>query len=606
MKESIKEVIELLYEKDDYITAKELSHQLNYSTRYINQIFGEMNDKSYHKVFHINYEPQKGYKLIILDQIEFERLMDIQKENVEIAKNVLKLLIDCNDYIKIEDIAEHFFMSRSNMDRIIKNAKEICKKYKLEIQSRPKYGIRIVGTEMNKRLCSAHLSHIKDISVEETKTIQEILYSVLKEYDYSMTDINFNNLVYHLLILLRRIRSGYNLLEEIKLNKEYEIESRIADRLIEELEKYFEIHIPFSEHHYIVLHLLGKQLMNQNQEISKDIFDLANIILERIYEEQFVDLRDDLDLHISLCLHLQPLLYRLKYNFNQKNPILNRVKREMLQGYELSLVAKKVIKEIYDLDMNEDETAFLAMHFNLSLMKHKQDKQKIKFLIICSTGRGTARLLLYKLMNKYEISQENIVLSSIIQMKNMDLNQFSCVITTIPITFDVPIPVIQISPIIDDKSMNKIKKFIQNKHENNVYKKELCYFNKDFKSREEVLQFIVEQIHIHFKNETIKFDDLMKREELSPTEVGNQCCMPHPMDYYPQDPIVMVIILKKNIKWLNNKVKYIFYVSLPKEYANKTQILDEITSLVCDSEKLARLAKSGSFEKFIDMVRESL
>ena len=146
MRESIKQVIDVLIEKDDYISTKELSHQLNYSVRYINQIIEEISDQPYHKVFSIHYEQKK-----ILDQRELERLLNIEKEHIEVEKNVLKLLIDCNDYIKIEDIAEYFYMSRSTMDRMIKNVKAICAKYNLEIHSRPKYGIRVVGTEMNKR-----------------------------------------------------------------------------------------------------------------------------------------------------------------------------------------------------------------------------------------------------------------------------------------------------------------------------------------------------------------------------------------------------------------------------------------------------------------------
>ena len=189
----------------------------------------------------------------------------------------------------------------------------------------------------------------------------------------------------------------------------------------------------------------------------------------------------------------------------------------------------------------------------------------------------------------------------------MDLTPFSCVITTVPITFDISIPIIQVSPFMDEKSMHKIGSFIQKNYgsdsSDDVYKEELLFFNQDLKTKQDVLQYIVEQIHFHYPDETITFQDLMKREELSSTEVGNQCCMPHPIDDYPKRPIVIVIILKRSIKWFNHKVKYVFYVSLPKEYAMKDQIIDEVTSLVCDNEKLMKLSQNFSFENFLDMIR---
>lgn len=609
MKESLKHLMNILMEKEDYISSKDLAKQMNCSHRYINKIIEDVDYGLYNDSFLIKYKPQKGYKLEIKDQQNFYEMINLKNDNEHIEKSVLKLLVDYDNYIRIDDIADYFFMSRSNMDRIIKNVKKLAALYDLTIISRPKYGIRIDGTEMNKRLCNAHLRNIKDMQHEDLHVIQEILYSVLKEFDYSITDMNFNNLVYHLFILLRRIQSGHELLEDIQLNQAYDLQNKIANKILEKLNKQFKTVIPVVEKNYIVLHLLGKQIISKNQEIPEKIFELTNQILERINDEQSIDLRNDLDLRISLCLHLQPLLFRLKYNFNQKNPMLSRVKREIPQGYEMAMSAKKVIKELYDLDMNEDEAAFLAMHFYLSFMKREEKSHHMKFLVICSTGRGTAKLLVFKLMEKYSIDEKDIVLSSLMQMKEMDLSQFSCVITTVPISYEIPIPSIQINPMLDERSMKKIEGFIKSRNishfeNNSVYNRELFFTCNQFKTKEEVLKFIVEQIHFYFPHETITIEDLIKREELSSTEVGNQCCMPHPLDYDPKQPIVMIIVLKKQIKWFNKKVRYIFFVALPKQFVEKTNILDEITSFVCDSEKLAQLSLDNSFDNYMRLMRE--
>lgn len=609
MKESLKHLINILIEKDDYFLTKDLAKRMNCSPRYINKIIEDIDYELYNHCFFIQYKSHKGYKLEIRDQKKYYEMMSLKSDNEHIDKSVLKLLVDYDDYIRIDDIADYFFISRSHMDRMIKSVKKLAGLYDLKIISKPKYGIRIEGTEMNKRLCSAHLRNIKDIQSEDLHIIQDILYSILKEFEYSITDMNFNNLVYHLFILLRRIQKGHELLEEIQLHQVYELQNQIADKILEKLNEQFHIIIPIVERNYIVLHLLGKQTITKNQEIPEKIFELTNQILERIYDEQSIDLRNDVDLRISLCLHLQPLLFRLKYNFNQKNPMLSRVKREIPQGYEMAIIAKKVIKELYHVNMNEDEAAFLAMHFYLALMKQEERSHQMKFLVICSTGRGTAQLLVFKLMEKYSIDENDIIISSLMQMKDIDLSSFSCVMTTVPISYEIPIPIIQINPMLDERSMKKIDGFIKSKNRNDlqndcIYKKELFFTCHHLKTKEDVFHFIIEQIQVHFPYETITIEDLIKREELSSTEIGNQCCMPHPLNYYPQQPIVLIIVLKKQIKWFDKKVRYIFFIALPKQFSTRTNVLDEITSLVCDSEKLTQLSLDNSFDHFMSLLRE--
>lgn len=606
LKDTIKEVVNLLLENDKTMNNRDLSEQLGYSQRYILQIIKEIKDDSEKNGFYIEQDSSKRYCLKITNESLFKKRIDSLRENEEITQKVLQMLVDYNEYIKIEDIADHFYMSRSNMDRIIKSVKIIAKQYDLVIISRPKYGIKIHGTEMNKRICSAHLSATRDVHEEETLKIQNILYEVLQQFQYSISDMSFHNLVYHIFILIKRIRAGYEIMEDIQLKQEYRLQNDIATNIICRLENCFDIKIPNAEKNYLVLHLLGKQLINRNQEIDEKTFELTNKILEKIFKKRNIDLRNDLELKINMCLHLQPLLYRLRYHFTQSNPLLQRIKREMLVAYELALIAKEVIKEEYSLDLSEDEAAFLAMHFSLSLIKGKERKNDLKFLVVCSTGRGTARLLLYKLMEQYNIGEEDVVLTSLIQMKNMNLNSYSCVISTVPIPFEINIPVIMINPILDSKSSKKIDEFIKKKSTQTtdyIYRKELFFNEVQLKTKEEVLLFIERQCKKYYQDENVTYEDLFKREELSSTEVGNKCCMPHPVAYYPNQPIVIIIILPKPIKWLKERVKFIFFVALPKDFTESDDVLDEITSLVCNSDKLHKLSNDTSFESFIKIIR---
>lgn len=603
MKESLKLIVEALLENGRFLSYKRLSELLELSTRYISQVISESQDVFDTYGFRIENVSRTGYQLSISDISKFEAFILMSNEALSRAEDLLKYLIDENRIIHSEELAETFFTSRSTIDRLMKVVREIASRYDLKVTGKSKLGIEIEGSEINKRLASAHCGS-KMIEEQTTiQRIQEILFTTLHKYDYMISDMSFNNLVYHVHILLKRIRSGGVIVEEITLNENYPVQTTIVKELVERLEYYFLIDIPDNEINYLVLHLLGKQIVEDNQEIPQEIFTLAEEIITQINLDTGIDLRDDFDLKISLCLHLQPLLFRLKYRFNQENPLLSKVKREMTQGYELSLIAKSVIKNRYNLEMNDHEASYLAMHFSLSLAKTKQDTHSIRLLLICSTGRGTSRLLQYKLMERYGLSEESITLSSLMQLRDEKLDDYTCIISTITIPYPVTIPVFLISPMLDEVSSARIEEFInkkKNSHyfiDNNIIKEEYIYNNIKLSSQEKVLKFIAKECAQLGYDEDKLYEELLNREKLSSTEVGNQCCMPHPLEYYTKKPIVMILILKKPIYWKHERVRYVFFCATPQFDESRTYITDGLSSLVCSKEKLHAIANNPTAQE---------
>ena len=64
----------------------------------------------------------------------------------------MRILLLADDYRKLDDIADELWISRSTIDRLFKDVKETFERYHLKIVSKPFYGIRLEGNELNKRL----------------------------------------------------------------------------------------------------------------------------------------------------------------------------------------------------------------------------------------------------------------------------------------------------------------------------------------------------------------------------------------------------------------------------------------------------------------------
>lgn len=596
MEKWIYEIIEYLSQQDNYVSSNELATHLGITSKYIHTLLDSHNEKFEALGFQIDYKLRQGYRLIITDYDLFYK----NKQNQDPVNKIICYLLECNDYIRIDDLADMFYLSRSSMDRIIKESKDILARYELTMQTRAKYGIIIKGTELNKRICYAH--HIETLDNEDSEHIvqrvQVILYTILNENNYTISDAGFNNLVFHILILLRRLKEGNTIQDDIKLSNKYEHDIEIARLIIKAIEKDFSVSIPELEATYITLHLVGKQIISENSTLDENVLQLVDTIFETIYNQLGIDLLHNLELRIMVALHMQPMLARLKYGLKQDNPLLHKIKRDMRLGYELAIVAKSVIIEKTGLDMDENELSYLAMHFALAIEKLKTATRKFKVIIVCATGRGTSRLLQYQLMSQYNLHEDDVTLSSLMQLTTKDMQGYTCILSTVPIPFSVPLPVILIHNSLDETSIRKINDFLKSKNttikNKPLLRENMILHASTFASSNECLLYFITQIAEEYNLPQDFIDSVIKRETLGSTYVGNECCLPHPFDFFPDEPILAIMILDKAVNWGNETVRYLFFFASPKEYDDAIKISDALTRMVCSKGLLQNLCKDIS------------
>ena len=82
-------------------------------------------------------------------------------------------LLETDDFISADIIAEELGISRRGLSRDINRMKEVLLSYQLELESKSGVGIKIVGTELNKRLL--YLYEVMDYLEHELELPQELL-----------------------------------------------------------------------------------------------------------------------------------------------------------------------------------------------------------------------------------------------------------------------------------------------------------------------------------------------------------------------------------------------------------------------------------------------
>jgi len=609
------DIVKILYYEDRYISIKQLANELKLSSKTIEKIIETNKIDSKNHGFHLDFQYNLGYKITIEETNLFHKFIyeattlenNMNDERISI---IIKKLVGFKDYIKIEVLADELYVSRATIDRLMPMIKNRIKKYDLSIVTKPKYGIKIKGKEINMRICIAHISHNKDFNRKEaTEIVQKTIIEVIEKYNLILNDINFYNLIQHCVISIDRIKSN-NIMENkfiFDQKKDIENEKNAAKEIAEKFENYFRIKIPDSERQYIVVHLLGKRLQN-NVKVSEEVLAFVDDVLESIYEFENIDLRYDQELKTALSIHIQPLLSRLKFGLKQENPNLIEIKRDMRKGYDIAAHTAIKIYDAFNLKVNEDEIAYLALHYSVSLDQQKKSHINKKILLVCSSGMGTAKLLQHKLVERYHFKQENLVLVSSLILDNYDFSNVHCILTTIPLDIQVNIPIILIDLIFSERIATKVDKVIKSvtliSELEKIVDQNLFFQKKKFNFKEEVLKFMCVEVAKTSPVNDDFFNQIIARENISSTEVGNGVALPHPYIYQGKQVILSVVSLDRPIKWKFANVQLIILLAIPNENSIiYDQISDLITDIISNYSKVNELIFNTQKEKLLEIAK---
>ena len=77
--------------------------------------------------------------------------------------------------------------------------------------------------------------------------------------------------------------------------------------------------------------------------------------MKEINEKFDIDFRQEIDLRISLALHLMPLLTRIEYNIQNENQLLDQIKQSFPLGFDIAAYMCLFIAKLVDKKIEEGE-----------------------------------------------------------------------------------------------------------------------------------------------------------------------------------------------------------------------------------------------------------
>lgn len=600
------EFVKLLLEENEYKPIKYFTEKLNVSDKTLQKdlkIIG-----NYIARFNINIDAKRGHGILINREangnielinnlnlnLKDKNSISIDQRRIEILK---MLLLNSNSSTSINQLSEKYYVSKTSIVNDLKYIEEWLKNYNITL-SKTLEGTKIVGKEADIRKAIASLLEdilnnndgedeiqeftridvatfsalLKIFDLDSINFIESIIWELEKDLDYYITQPYYINLITHILICLKRLKEG----NQIEINEERiknidNLNKRVYDNVVNLVNKIYEKYGVLTSNEeiyyiykYIVSSGFGNTLdnnmkvsenyINNSEEVTKMMIDIMSLFLD-------INLSENELLSRGLLLHMKPMLNRLKYDIQIKNPLFKEIEERFTEILGLCRLSIEIMSEYYNLsNISMDEISYLATYFQAALENSTSEK---KVLVVCHSGYGTSQLLATRL--KKAFPQWTIVdVVSVYMLKNMDMSDIDFIVSTVDVDIKDKMHIV-VSALLMDSDIKNIKNTLMNTSMNNK--------NIDLKSLALKIEdniFINDDSDENFdnirNNNKLKSINLSKNFKIYVNTNHNKSEMIFHIDNVKK--VLLFYVLSNDYNYFNKNLLNIYRLYTSKKYVN--------------------------------------
>lgn len=612
---------ELSTNTDNYINSNYLAEILGVSSRTIKRDIKEIIGLLEENGATIDASNQ-GYKILIKNEDEYSKYINQTFKNGELVSvkkdNINKIIemILTNKFINQDKISDELFISRSTLSKLMVKVKSLFAQYEITLNNKPHYGYVLEGDEIAIRNCMVKYLSENDnknhIKISEflygftTKNCNELLEDItiiFKNQGLNKTDIEIGYITRYLIISIFRCKNEFviNLDGDINISLDNSIIK--ASKLIAvKAYEYFQTQLSFEDIIYIA-YIIGNNSIGVKEKSNKEVSfkKIVTHCFEEINKVYGVDFLIDEILVKGLVSHLYTSCSRYYLNATLGNPLISMIKSKYIEAYNYSILCSKIFSEYYNMKISEEEIGYIALHFAASLERDIMNNN-IKIIIICSSGVGTAELIKSRITKKMPnisvVGVHPAYMLDVLDLENIDL-----VISTVNMgNIDIDKEIINISPLLLNEDIEKINEYISTQKEFKyllgVMNKELFFSKIQAETKEEVIEFLCNKLIKKDLIDEKTVDSIIKREEISPTEINELVAIPHCILKTGEKTVLAIGILEKPILWDKTYVQLVFLGALDPAIKQNRKLFTILYNLTKKIEKVKLLVDSEELVNF--------
>lgn len=428
---------------------------------------------------------------IQMEQFEQLHYSEIPTLPSERSDYIIRRLLNTNEYVKIDDLANELLISRSSISNDLKNVRTVLKKDHLVIKQKPNHGLKIYGKEIDcrKPLVDLFFTNFKDSAMfydllrysnQDNELIENVILQILEDEHIEISDISLCDFLLCISITVTRMRLGFFLeevidIDDIKSRKEFNIARKITLLLEERLS----IVIPEAETIQIGIELLSKRSsLNMESYQEKEAKRLADASIQKIYNVTRINFATHISLYEELIRYNQGTLLRQRFGTKLRNHLFKEIQQKYALGYELAKIISLTYQELGHLPLSLSELSYFAIMLNTALNKGVQSKRKV--LLISGLSYGATELIEWQIKERFGNEITILKSTQFYKLRHEDLTLYDFIISTMPIHETLSIPCLFINPIMEESDFSKIDNYLAYTFYNRGI--ETCFHPKLFKS----------------------------------------------------------------------------------------------------------------------------
>lgn len=593
----------------EYVTASELAKILDLNEKTVRTTIGKMRDSLDEYGIEIESKTRKGYHLLIYDKEKYQAFInndeclsknDIPNNSKEREEWLLDYLLKQHKFVRIDDLSEMLYVSRSTITNDIRNVEDSLKSYHITLIRRPNYGLHIQGSEFDIRNCmisqfkdNKWAQRFSDKEENELKEISKILLNNIQNQKVVLSKSMIQEMTSCIYIAKVRYEENYKITvsKNEVVHRIYKPCIEVATNIVEELNEKFHIHLLDSEIYYIAINIAARSDYNVLEgELESGVINQARKqatqMLDCVYDMMHLDMRQNLSLLYDLISFLIPMDIRMRYGIIAKNPFAEATKKKYFFAYNVASQAVIPLKKTYFHEVPENEIAYLTSIFALFIEQEKDKKKKYNILVICATNMSTSKLLAYQYKKKFKKYIDEVYTCEMYNLDSFDFSKVDYIFTTVEINRVLPKPVLGISAFLEDEEVEKISSILKFKSSNtiaDVYSEELFYDNIKGETKEEILFEICKRIPEKYGIPSDFYEGLLRREEITGTDLAKHVALPHPYETTSDISFACISVLDHPIRWTRQDVQVVILMAVAEdEQRDLTNFLQLISEFIAN------------------------
>ncbi|MDB2085523.1 BglG family transcription antiterminator [Clostridium paraputrificum] len=613
---------ELNNSKKSYINSIELADMLGVSSRTVKRDLKEISEILKDNGAEVEATNQ-GYRLIINEDELFSQFIDenisssaeVSGKKSDKVNGILELLLS-NLYINQDKIADELYISRSSINKVMMDVKNILSEYKITIQNKPHYGYILEGNEIDIRNCMVRFltqrkednsilisNRLVGFKEEDYYNLLEEIKNIFKDLKIRKNDIEINYITRYIVISIFRVKYNCEIVLDDNINISLDNSIISASKTIaKKIKERFKVEFTFEDILYIS-YIIGNNHI-EIKELDDSGISVEQMVIhaiDKIKNEYDIDFFRDGTLLKGLINHLYTSYSRYCLNVTLDNPLINLIKSKYIEAYNYSILFSKVFKEEYGISMTEEDIGYIALHFAASLERAIMNNS-LKAIIVCSSGVGTAELLKTRITKKFQ----NIAIKGVYPayiLDSLELSDIDLIISTVNLEgVSLEKEVINVSPLLTDEDEEKINEHVKKQRDydylQNLMSDDLFFINIEASSKEEVIEIMTKtMIERDIITEETK-EQILKREEMSSTEITNLVAIPHCIAKENKNSVLAIGILKRPIMWDKSQVQIVFLGVLDPQVKQNRKVFSMLYKLTKKVDKIKELVSIDELSYF--------